>query len=169
MGIKSGLGRRRIPKGRLQIVICGSMVFYSEMLRIKNELQRNDVITIIPEEEGEMIKRLPPDRFAQFKERTGRKYLEHIRHEETFSILVLNHKKHEILDYIGPNTFAEIAVAWENHKGIYLYFDIPETYREELEAWNVVCLNESLARLVDDYKARKKQLEAQSIMWQDRF
>lgn len=81
--------------------------------------------------------------------------MKHIRkirdNEKTFGILVMNIDKHGIPNYIGPNTFAEIAVAITHYKKVYLFQGIPAFYRDELVAWNVIGLNGDIDRIIKDY------------------
>jgi hypothetical protein len=71
----------------------------------------------------------------------------------TFAVLAINADKHGIRDYIGPNTFAEVAVAFSQGKRIYLLQDVPQNLEDELRAWGVVPLRGDLGRLVGDFFA----------------
>lgn len=63
-------------------------------------------------------------------------------------ILVVNDTKNGIDNYIGPNTFAEIAFAFHFNKKIYLLNDIYRPYEDELIGWNVLCLKGNLDNLI---------------------
>lgn len=52
-------------------------------------------------------------------------------------------------NYIGPNTFAEIGVAFSDDRGVFLLQGMPETYSEELSAWGVKYLNGNLRPLLN--------------------
>ena len=56
-------------------------------------------------------------------------------------MLVVNATKNGIPNYIGPNTFAEIAFGFYHRKNVVLLNRMYEPYREELQGWGVVCLN----------------------------
>jgi hypothetical protein len=152
-----------------RIVVCGSMAFYEEMQDIREQLDALKIGAIIPEAEGEIIRNLPPEQFERFKRDVSRSYLAKIRDRKTFGVLAMNYEKHSSPNYLGPNTFAEIAVAFANKKKIYLYFDMPEMYKEELSAWEAVCLNGSLSRLEKDFRTLENVISSQYVMWEDIF
>lgn len=56
-------------------------------------------------------------------------------------------KKGGIDNYIGPNTFAEIAFATYYKKEVYLLNDIYEPYKDELIAWHVIPLKGDFRKL----------------------
>lgn len=134
------------------MVICGSMAFYSNMLEHKRILQNAGINTLIPDSDNDLINSLQETDFQKIKRRASMKHIRRIRDQKTFGILVLNYDKHGISDYIGANTFAEIAIAVAHYKRIYLFQGLPDFYREELLAWQVVCLNGSLKSLIRDCK-----------------
>lgn len=59
-------------------------------------------------------------------------------------ILIINASKGNIDNYIGPNTFAEIAFGFYFNKRVYLLNDIYEPYKDELNGWKVVTLKGDL-------------------------
>ena len=75
-------------------------------------------------------------------------HFDEITNENTDIVLAVNVTKNGIDNYIGPNTFAEIAMALYFNKKIYLLNDIYEPYRDELEGWNVIPLKGNLKNLV---------------------
>jgi len=94
---------------------------------------------------------MPFDALEEFKRRVSFAYLKKIRHPSTFAVLAVNLDRHGIPNYIGPNTFAEITVAFAQSKRIYLYQGMPEAYVDELSAWRAVLLNGSLQQLATDF------------------
>jgi hypothetical protein len=143
----------------LQIVICGSMSHYSRMEQLRDALRSSDVPAIIPEKETTYHASLNAMQFRAFKRKVSAEYLRVIRRRVTYGILVANELKYEDGCYIGANTFAEIAVAFNAKKKIYLINDVPANYRDELEAWDAVALRQDLTSLIVDYRGT---LEAQS-------
>ena len=135
-----------------RVVICGSMSFYGEMLRIQDELLEQDVKSITPDAEDEIRPTLTLDQFEKFKRRVSYAYLRKIRDPRTYALLAVNPDKYGIEHYIGPNTFAEIAVAFAQSKRIYVLQDFPEMYQDELQAWGASQLFGSLNELVRDYR-----------------
>lgn len=58
--------------------------------------------------------------------------------------MVVNATKNGIDNYIGPNSFAEIAFGFYFNKRVYLLNDIYEPYKDELEGWKVIPLKGNL-------------------------
>jgi hypothetical protein len=144
--------KRHFYDNQQRLVICGSMTFYSEMLGIKNQLENTGIPCLVPKAEDKIKAELSQDGYEEFKRRVSHEYLQEIRKKNTFAILAVNIDKHGINSYIGPNTFAEIAIAFENRKAIYLYYGVPHTYKDELIAWQAKPLRGSVDTIVRDYK-----------------
>lgn len=135
---------------RHRLVICGSMSFYFQMVEQSHLLREAGIDSLVPEPDNDLIHSLHENDFQEAKRRASMKHIRKIRDKKTFGILVVNFDKHGISDYIGANAFAEIAVALAHYKKIYLLQGIPEFYRDELTAWQAVCLNGNLMRLIED-------------------
>ena len=150
-----------------RIIICGSMSAFSIMREVAQILRLQNVNCIIPEEENDFHAGLRKEDFEEFKRRVSFQYLRKIKDPQTFAILVINPEKHNILNYIGPNTFAEIAVAFANSKKIYIYYNQPEVYEEEMNAWGAIALDEKIEQLVEHYHQAKIQIELQPSLFAD--
>ncbi len=133
------------------IIVCGSMAFYDEMLLVRQRLSDAGVPSLIPVREDHVRPRLTKEQFDDFKRGVSLDHLRRIRDPRTFGILAVNLQKHGVANYVGPNTFAEIAFAFAHKKRIYLLSDIAGGYRDELEAWKATALHGKLDRLVDDF------------------
>lgn len=131
-----------------RIVLIGSMSVYSTIVDLAGELANWEIQTVIPEAENEAVQRLSLQEFEQFKRRVSFAHLKKIRDPRTYAVLAINPDRHGIMNYVGPNTFAEIAVAFAQSKRIYLYQGMPEAYADELSAWGAVVLNRQLDRLI---------------------
>lgn len=129
------------PNFKHRIVICGSMSFYRDMVDIQKVLANDGILSIVPESEGETVAAMSEERFVAFKKEVSFKYLKKIRAPETVAVLIVNKDKHGIHDYIGANTFAEIAIAFVQSKKIFLLQRMPEAYIDELQAWGSVELD----------------------------
>lgn len=116
------------------IVICGSMKFKDKILEISDNLENLGFKTELPKE---CMEGLP-------KEIASRSHFKRIQNEDTDAILIVNCDKNELKNYIGPNSFAEIAFAFYFNKKIFLLQDIYEPYKDELLGWKVIPLNETL-------------------------
>ena len=135
------------------IVICGSMSFYEQMLLIHNSLLNINISSILPADDEDMAMKLSDHQFEDYKRKVSFRYLEKIRAFNTWGILVVNPKKHNINNYIGPNTFAEIAVAFSNRKKVYLLYGTPSVYDDELQAWRAQPLNGRIDQIITDYNS----------------
>lgn len=129
------------------------MSFYGNMVSIQNEFRREGILAVVPEAENDVHLSLSADAFSEFKRRVSFQYLRTIRAPETVAILVVNRDKHGIGDYIGPNTFAEIAVAFAQQKRIFLLQGIPDVYLDELVAWDAIALDGDLSKISHYYSA----------------
>lgn len=116
------------------IVLCGSMKVKDEIIKIKDILEKNDWNVLLPKE---CMEGLP-------KVIASRKHFERIVSEDNPYILIVNATKNGIENYIGPNSFAEIAFAFFYNKKVYLLNDYYEPYLDELEGWNIIPLKGNL-------------------------
>lgn len=129
-----------------RVVICGSMRFVEEMKAWRSQLESQDYEVYVPtlfdfhkvrDEEGDL------EKFEAIKRRETKNHFEKVGLADI--LLVLNYDKDGRKNYIGGNTFAEIAYAVAlnlcHGKSIELYTvnplpeDVP--YYEELHAWRV--------------------------------
>jgi hypothetical protein len=139
-------------RSRRRVVLIGSMGVYHEISEISRQLMSFGINTVIPEEENDLVHQLPPSEFEQFKRRVSFSYLRKIRDPRTYCVLAVNLDRHGILNYIGPNTFAEIAVAFAQSKRIYLIQGIPDAYIDELSAWRTMPLRGDLSKLISEFR-----------------
>ena len=113
-----------------RIVLCGSKKFKDEVLRIGKELEKRGYESIVPKEFlVEMNKR--DHAMLHFNE---------IANERTDAVLIINENKGEEENYIGPNSFAEVAMGFYFGKKVYLKNDIYIPYKDELIGWGVIPL-----------------------------
>lgn len=129
------------------IVICGSMMFYDEMVKIRQELDSMGIYTILPREEHEMVSLFNETQFLEFKKSVSRTYLKKIRDKNTVGVLIYNAEKNGIPNYIGANTLVELAMAFTWNRKIFLYNDIYLPLKDELQAWECICLNGNLNKI----------------------
>lgn len=119
------------------IVLCGSMSIKEEMLNIRTKLEEKGFNVLLPIECIE----------GKTKEIASRAHFNRIIDDKNEIVLIINETKNNIKNYIGPNTFAEIAFAFHFNKKIYLLNDIYEPYKDELIGWRVKCLNGDITKL----------------------
>jgi hypothetical protein len=135
-----------------RIVVCGSMAFYGQMCRVHEILSEQSVRAVLPGADDHLLAALTPREQDAFKREVSLAHIRRIRNPQTFGILVLNFDKHGISGYIGPSTFAEIAIATVHGKEVFLLGPYPETYAEELAAWGAVTLDGHLDQLITRYR-----------------
>jgi hypothetical protein len=138
----------------MKIVICGSMKFSKEMLKIKeklNSLGLNDVVVprdadkyasnqLAEENSYESIKN-------KIEEDLIRSHYEEIKNAD--AVLIVNYDKNGIANYIGGNSFLEAAFAHVLKKKLYLLFEIPNmSYSDELKAMQPIILNNDLSKII---------------------
>lgn len=133
-----------------KVVICGSMKFYEQMLECQKFLHKNEIESVVPKEENQMVNCYDEEAFIKFKRSVSRNYLKKIREKDTIAILVYNGEKNGVANYIGANTLVEIAMAFTWNRKIYLINDIYEPLADELLAWRCVCLKGNLNKIIED-------------------
>lgn len=145
------VGASNLRSNRRRVVLIGSMGAYQHILDVAQQFATIGIDTVIPEAEEQAVQQLSLPEFEQFKRRVSFAYLKKIRDPRTFCVLAVNVDRHGILNYVGPNTFAEIAVAFAQTKKIYLLQGVPEAYVDELSAWRAVALRGDIAPLIADF------------------
>jgi hypothetical protein len=132
-----------------RIVICGSMKNLDLMAEIGEILRSAGLEVVIPapdEPEGARSVEVSTD----VKRQASRRHISHIRHHATAAVLVVNVDRDGVRNYVGPNSFAEIGIAFADDRRVFLLQGMPEYYADELAAWGVECLNGDPRRLVED-------------------
>ena len=135
-----------------RIVICGSMAFYAEMVAMKRRLKKHGIQCAIPDLDSALLEAGREEDYQGVKRRASMRHIRRVRDQKTFAILVMNLDKHGVSDYIGPNTFAEVAVAFAHYKQIYLFQGYPDFYKDELLAWQAVILNGNVSSLISSFR-----------------
>lgn len=141
-------GSRREPR----VVLCGSMSAWAQMHDIAGWLIDRDVDAVVPRPD-EPQRSWSVESSNAAKRAASLSHMDAIRDADTAAILVVNVDRSGRRDYIGPNTFAEIAVAVADRKSVYLLQGMPDAYADELLAWGAVPLFGDLEALVTDVHA----------------
>lgn len=144
-----------------KIVICGSMLFYDEMIKCQKHLKELGIESIIPKEENDMVSQYNHEQFIDFKRKVSNAYLKKIREKSTMGVLVYNAEKRGMPNYIGANTLVELAMAFMWNRKIFLLNDIYTPLKDELQAWGCICLKGEIDKIKDevDEKNNKSQIE----------
>lgn len=142
----------------MKIVICGSMAFAKQMVKIKDQLEKAGHSVAMPELVEKFLKyKTWQRRVVGWRSTEGakrkKKYDLIRRHYEKIkkadAVLVLNFDKKGIKNYIGGNSFLEIGFAYVLGKKIFLWNEIPKIkfYREEILAIEPIILNGDLSKI----------------------
>jgi len=132
----------------MKITICGSIKFFNEIKNLKNKLELLDYYVFSPTEEGTEIdyQKLTLKEQINIKSKFIDKHLDKIRKSD--AILVANYDKKGIKNYIGANTFLEMAFAYVLNKPIFLLNDIPSQDNEvEIRGMKPVILRGDLNKI----------------------
>lgn len=121
-----------------RIVLCGSMKLKEKIFEVEEYLKNKGYEVLTPKE----------FRVEMTKGDAAKLHFDEITNEKTDIVLAVNVTKNGIENYIGPNTFAEIAMAFYFNKKIYLLNDIYEPYRDELEGWKAIALKGNLEDII---------------------
>ncbi|MDX9738940.1 MAG: hypothetical protein RBT33_01060 [Candidatus Dojkabacteria bacterium] len=121
----------------MKIAIVASMKFSKEMIEASKYLKKNGHTTTLPTDvekhiDNNLLKQ-EEDSNTKIKGDLIRGYFKKI--DDSDALLVLNYEKNNIPNYIGGNTFIEMAFATVLNKPIYLLNPIPQiSYTSEIEA-----------------------------------
>ena len=116
------------------IILCGSMKVKEEIFRVQEYLEGKGFNVLIPDE---CLVDMP-------KEEASRRHFDKIVDTNNEYLLVVNATKNGIDNYIGPNSFCEVAFGFYFNKKVFLFNDIYEPYKDELEGWHVMPLKGNL-------------------------
>lgn len=147
------------------VVICGSMKNL-ELMQTIGEILRStglDAITPVPDEPAGGW---TAQSAKELKRLASRRHMNFIRDRATAAVLVVNVDRNGTRDYVGPNAFAEISVAFADERRIFLLQRMPAVYAEELDAWGVECLHGDLNLLA---KKLGSDHEVDKVKWHTTF
>ena len=119
------------------IVLCGSMKVKDKIVEKAKELEKMGYNVLLPVECMQGLDKLI----------ASRAHLDRVVDPNNKRILVINEPKNGIDNYIGANSFAEIAFGYYYNKKVYLLNDIYEPYKDELVGWGVVPLKGDLSKI----------------------
>ncbi|MDD5527744.1 MAG: hypothetical protein PHO56_02085 [Patescibacteria group bacterium] len=146
----------------MKITICGSIAFYDQMLAVQKELENSGYEVKLPplttkDENGNPIsviefynlRRAETDEQSWMWQRKKEAIKMHFdKIEWSDVILVLNHDKKGIANYIGGNTLMEMGVAFYLNKPIYLLQPLPEiSYKEEILGMFPIIISGDLSKI----------------------
>jgi len=132
----------------MKITVCGSMVFAKEMLKIKQKLEKQNHIVVIPANTNKYAQGIIDieSKWEKLELDVFRTYFEEIK--KTDAILIVNEDKNNIKNYIGGNSLIEMAFAHVLNKKIFLLNPIPQmSYSDEIEAMASIVINKDLGKI----------------------
>lgn len=133
----------------MKICICCSLSFTDEVLALAEKLKSLGHEPLLPN--GMINRVMEREDFDPVKTKAAtdavRKHIDKIR--ESDAVLVCNYDKKGVANYIGANTFIEIAAAHYMRKPIYALNPLPEQsyIKDEIESFDIAVLNGDLAIL----------------------
>jgi len=139
----------------MKITICGSVTFVKEMVEVKERLENLGHKVLVPhsaeinqdKKYWNQFKAKNRDNFLDIK---GERMIGHFNKiKSSDAVLILNYDKNEKKNYIGGNTFIEMAIAFEHGKKIFLINPIPKEspYIDEIESMKPFILNGELGNI----------------------
>jgi len=132
----------------MKITICGSLAFAKEMLKIKQKLEKQNHIVVVPPNIDKYAdgKIDLENKWEKIKFDVIRNYFKEIK--KTDAILVINKDKNKIKNYVGGNSLIEIAFAHVLNKKVYLLNPIPKiNYSDEIKAMKPIIINGDLTKI----------------------
>lgn len=129
-------------KKKINIVLCGSMKVKDKIIEISNELEKMGYNVLLPVECMQGLEKVI----------ASRAHFDRISNPDNQAILIVNVTKNGIENYVGPNSFAEIAFGFYFNKKVFLLNDIYEPYKDEIIGWNIKCLNGDLSKIASNLK-----------------
>jgi hypothetical protein len=152
-------GRKATPR-RDRIVLCGSFSALPEIFDLQSLLERSGISAVAPPFDERNWMTMDHQDVVRAKGAVSRRHMTAVRSKQTFGVLVVNPDRYGAMDYIGPNTIGEVAVAFVEHKQIFVLNAFPSDSCGELEAWGAIPLYGSV-ELIADYTQRLRPPEPQ--------
>ena len=139
----------------MKITLCGSIKFIKEMIEVKSGLeeQGHDILLPLSAEKNEtkaFWNELKKNKIEEFVSLKGERMKGHFNKiKSSDAVLVLNYDKEGKINYIGPNTFLEMAVAFDNGKKIFVLNPLPDYDQnyEELISLSPIIINSNLLKI----------------------
>jgi len=136
----------------MKITICGSMKLSKKMLDVKNELELLGHKVILPHNTDKYAETGNSDHVS------GESAKNKIEHDlirdyyrvigDSDAVLIVNEELKGIKDYIGGNSFLEMAFGYVLNKRVYILNNIPDiSYTDEIVAMQPIVLNGDLRRI----------------------
>ena len=136
----------------MKICICCSLSFTNEVLALAKELEKRGFELLLPNSVMERSIEKPDFDPVESKIRTGNvnKHIDKVKASD--AVLVCNYTKNGIKNYIGANTFLEIAAAHYFGKPIYTLNPLPDQpyIHDEICSFDIKVLNGDLDKIKEE-------------------
>lgn len=140
----------------MKITLCGSVKFAKQIVEIYKKLKELGHEPLMHQEMFEIASGIKEEKIYWEVSKNGKTkqkcdlikwWYNSIKNSD--AILVINHDKNNIKNYIGGNTLMEIGFAYVNDKKIFLLNPIPEdvSYSDELKIMVSEVLNSDLNKI----------------------
>lgn len=123
----------------------------SAMRDLASALAEQGIVSIVPAPDDDP-ETTSIEAMDKIKHDASKAHMASICDARTTALLVANVDRYGTPNYVGPNAFGEIAVAFATGRPIYLLQAMPEQYRSELRAWGARCLNGDLSQFVREMR-----------------
>ncbi len=137
----------------MKIAICGSMTFSPEIVEVGKKLRKLGHDTTLPDftEHYAILDSRDSmhieSAYNKVEHDLIRGYFKVIRQHD--AVLIYNHSKNGIKNYVGGNTLIEMAFAHVLNKRIFMYNPIPDMqYKDEIEAMQPEVLDGNLTKVL---------------------
>jgi hypothetical protein len=139
----------------MKMTICGSIGFINKMKDIKEKLEKLGHEVLVPlsveiNQGKSYWNELKTSNFEKFLDLKGERMLGHFdKVKSSDAVLVLNYDRNGVENYIGGNTFVEMAIAFEHNKKIFILNPIPKNvnYDEEIKSMRPLVINGDLTKI----------------------
>ena len=133
----------------MKICICCSLSFTEDVLKLANELKAAGYEVSLPN--GVINKLYEKSDFdpikAKIETNAVKNHIEKIKQSD--AILICNYTKNDVKNYIGANTFLEIAFAYYYDKTIFALNPLPDQpyIHDEIQSFDIKVLDGDLTKL----------------------
>ena len=135
-----------MAEGKSKVVLCGSMSAMNLIEDLSSQLQENGFDTIVPSPDVTAFD--TGEDYREYKSSVARTYMNHIAtDDDVIAVVAVNPTRHDVDGYIGPNTFAELVIAFYAKKRMFTYYPIPASYADELSSWGAISLDGDVLNL----------------------
>lgn len=148
------MSRGRDRRGS-RVVLCGHVAAYGMMRTIATTLMEAGVPAMLPDIDWDaMLPECDSQALLKYRRAATLRQMRRIVDCRSWAVLAVNIDHYGEHNYIGADTFAQLAVAFQRGRRIYLYQGLPKAFQAELESWEAVPMLSDLSSLVAQHRSR---------------